>query len=166
MGGNLGDVQAHLRSALAGLDALPGTRVEAVSSVYKTTPVDAGGPDYLNAVAVLESALGPLELLHALQGLETAHDRTRDYQNAPRTLDLDLLWYGDARRQTARLTMPHPRMMQRAFVLTPLAEVLQSLPADADAALRAAMPSAPDRQALEAAQGIALLGALAWRRPG
>jgi 2-amino-4-hydroxy-6-hydroxymethyldihydropteridine diphosphokinase len=166
MGGNLGDVQAHLRSALAGLNALPGTAVEAVSSVYKTTPVDAGGPDYLNAVAVLRSSLGPLELLHALQGLEIAHDRTRDYQNAPRTLDLDLLWYGDVRRQSARLTVPHPRMMQRAFVLTPLAEVLQVLPGDAETALRAAMPDAPVRQMLETAQGIALLGALDWHRQG
>jgi 2-amino-4-hydroxy-6-hydroxymethyldihydropteridine diphosphokinase len=166
MGGNLGDVQAHLCSALAGLDALPGTSVEAVSSVYKTSPVDAGGPDYLNAVAVLQSALGPLELLHALQGLEIAHDRTRDYQNAPRTLDLDLLWYGGVHRQSTSLTVPHPRMMQRAFVLTPLAEVLQTLPGDTDAALRAAMPDAPARQALEAAQGIAVLGPLDWCHQG
>lgn len=166
MGGNLGDVQARLRSALAGLNALPGTCVEGVSSVYKTTPVDASGPDYLNAVAVLQSALGPLELLHALQGLEIAHDRTRDYQNAPRTLDLDLLWYGDVRRQSARLTVPHPRMMQRAFVLTPLAEVLQALPGDADAALCAAMPDAGVRHILEKDQGIARLGTLGWPSQG
>jgi len=158
MGGNLGDVRAHLQSALAGLNVLPGTNVQAVSSVYRTTPVDAGGPDYLNAVALVQSALGPVELLHALQKLEIDHDRARSYQNAPRTLDLDLLWYGDARRQSEHLTLPHPRMMQRAFVLTPLTEVLSALPADADAALQAAMPNATARLALEKTQGIEKLG--------
>ena len=165
MGGNLGDVRAHLLSALAGLDALPGTNVEAVSPVYRTKPVDADGPDYLNAVAAIQSALGPVELLHALQGLEIAHDRERSYQNAPRTLDLDLLWYGNVRRQTAHLSVPHPRMTQRAFVLTPLVDVLNTLDASADAALLAFMPDEARRTALAQAQGVTEAGTLDWPIP-
>lgn len=127
MGGNLGDVAARLREAVHGLAALPGTRVEAVSSLYCTKPVASSGPDYLNAVAVLQSALGPHELLRALLALELTHDRERPYQNAPRTLDLDLLWYGGCACSTPALSLPHPRMMQRAFVLVPLAEALGEL---------------------------------------
>lgn len=170
MGGNLGDVQAHMLSALSGMSMLPGTRVEAVSSLYQTRPVDAGGPDYLNAVAAIQSPLGPSELLHALLTLETAHDRTRSYQNAPRTLDLDLLWYGDVRRLTPGLTLPHPRMMQRAFVLVPLAELIGILAAkqpDSHAVAKLpAWPALPDaslRESLAAQQGIQLQGPLAWR---
>jgi 2-amino-4-hydroxy-6-hydroxymethyldihydropteridine diphosphokinase len=165
MGGNVGDVKASLQSALSGMHGLPGTYVELVSPLYCTKPVDAGGPDYLNAVAVIQSALGPLELLHALQGLEAAHDRDRPYQNAPRTLDLDLLWYGQVRRQTPALTLPHPRMMQRAFVLTPLSDVLKALNAAADTDLVATMPEEAVRLALSQAQGVAAAGALDWPIP-
>jgi 2-amino-4-hydroxy-6-hydroxymethyldihydropteridine diphosphokinase len=165
MGGNLGEVKANLQSALSGMHGLPGTSVERVSPLYRTKPVDAGGPDYLNAVAVIQSALGPVELLHALQGLETSHDRERPYQNAPRTLDLDLLWYGHVRCQTPALTLPHPRMMQRAFVLTPLADVLSAPGPDADANLLAAMPDDASRAALSQAQGVAAAGALDWPIP-
>ena len=167
MGGNLGDVRAHLLSALAGLNQLPGTRVEAVSSLYQTRPVDAGGPDYLNAVAAIQSSLGPHELLSALMALEAAHDRSRSYQNAPRTLDLDLLWFGAAQRHTPRLTLPHPRMSGRAFVLEPLAEVIDCLKAvpggSPGVSAAACWPDLPDlatRQGLAAAQGIALFGSL------
>jgi 2-amino-4-hydroxy-6-hydroxymethyldihydropteridine diphosphokinase len=127
MGGNLGDVLAFFRSALAGMGGLPGTSVEAVSPLYRTRPVDSSGPDYLNAVAVLQSALAPHELLRALQRLESAHDRERPYVNAPRTLDLDLLAYGGHACQTPTLTLPHPRMAQRAFVMVPLADVAAML---------------------------------------
>lgn len=127
MGGNLGDVAAFFRSALAGMSALPSTFVEAVSPLYRTRPVDSSGPDYLNAVAVLQSALGPHELLRAMQRLEWAHNRERPYINAPRTLDLDVLAYGGLACQTPTLTLPHPRMAQRAFVLAPLADVLGKL---------------------------------------
>lgn len=127
MGGNLGDVASFFRSALTGMGALPATSVEAVSPLYRTRPVDSSGPDYLNAVAVLQSALGPHELLRALQRLEWAHDRERPYVNAPRTLDLDLLAYGGYRCQTPTLDLPHPRMAQRAFVLAPLADVTAAL---------------------------------------
>lgn len=164
LGGNLGDVQARFRAALAGLHGLPGTRVEAVSSLYRTRPVESSGPDYLNALATLQSALGPRELLHALQALELAHDRARPYQNAPRTLDLDLLSYGGYRCHSAELTLPHPRMMARAFVLAPLAEVMSALgaPGDVDAAVGQALPDAAARLALAQSQGIERLGPLDW----
>lgn len=156
MGGNLGDVRAHLRSALAGLSALPGTDLEAVSTLYQTRPVDATGPDYLNAVAVLQTALGPRELLGALHALEAARDRERPYQNAPRTLDLDLLCHGNAVRQTPFLTVPHPRMCARAFVLEPLVEVLATLAPEPFSPLPP-LPDAATRATLARDQGIVRL---------
>jgi len=123
LGANLGDPQAALRSALAALAALPGTRLARSSRCYRSAPVDAGGPDYLNAVAQLETTLDAFALLRALQAIESAAGRERPYRNAPRTLDLDLLLYGSARIDGARLTVPHPRLRERAFVLLPLAEL-------------------------------------------
>lgn len=123
LGANLGDARAALRAAVQALALLPGTRLTKVSSLYASAPVDAHGPDYLNAVLELETALAPLDLLHALQAIEHAAGRERPYRNAPRTLDLDLLRY-DAQVLTSReLTLPHPRMGQRAFVLLPLHEI-------------------------------------------
>lgn len=156
LGGNLGEVRAHLRAALVGLQALPGTELEAVSSLYETKPVDANGPDYLNAVAVVQTALGPQELLGSLLALEAIRDRQRPYVNAPRTLDLDLLCHGDAIRQSARLTLPHPRMTTRAFVLEPLLEALATLPLDATAPVPA-LPDAAERATLARNQGIVRL---------
>ncbi len=158
LGGNLGDVQVRLRAAVAGLQGLPGTRVEAVSSLYRTRPVESSGPDYLNAVVALQSCLGPRELLRALQALELAHDRERPYQNAPRTLDLDLLDYGACHCQGPLLVLPHPRMMARAFVLEPLAEVLASLGDPAGPTL----PDAATRQKLAQSQGIERLASPDW----
>jgi 2-amino-4-hydroxy-6-hydroxymethyldihydropteridine diphosphokinase len=123
LGANLGAREAALRGALAGMAALPGTRVLRVSSLYRSAPVDAGGPDYLNAVAEIATTLPPLALLHALQALEQAAGRERPYRNAPRTLDLDILFYGDVHLESAALTLPHPRLHERAFVLLPLAEL-------------------------------------------
>ena len=123
LGANLGDARAALRVAVRALAALPGTRVLRVSSLYRSAPVDAGGPDYLNAVAELDTTLAPLELLHALQRIEQAAGRERPYRNAPRTLDLDILLFGDEAMDTPTLTVPHPRMKERAFVLLPLAEI-------------------------------------------
>lgn len=156
MGGNLGDVRAHLRAALSGLSTLPGTTLEGVSSLYQTRPVDATGPDYLNAVAVLQTALGPRELLGALHALEANRDRERPYVNAPRTLDLDLLCHGDAQRSTPFVTVPHPRMTGRAFVLEPLLEALATLPPEASAPLPP-LPDAAERATLARDQGIARL---------
>lgn len=123
LGANLGDRTAALRTALAALAALPGTRLRRVSSLYRSAPVDAGGPDYLNAVAEIATQLPPHDLLAALQAIEHAAGRERPYRNAPRTLDLDILLYGDLRLDTATLTLPHPRLHERAFVLLPLAEL-------------------------------------------
>lgn len=123
LGANLGDAQAAVQRSLAALAQLPHTRLTARSSLYRSAPVDAGGPDFVNAVAELHTTLAPEALLAELQRLELAEGRERPYRNAPRTLDLDLLLYGDMRIDTPRLTVPHPRMMARAFVLLPLAEI-------------------------------------------
>lgn len=124
LGANLGDPQAALCDALATIAALPGTQLLRVSALYRSAPVDAGGPDYWNAVAQIATTLEPLALLQALQRIEDAAGRERPYRNAPRTLDLDLLLYGDSTLDHARLTLPHPRMHERAFVLVPMAELM------------------------------------------
>lgn len=123
LGANLGEPVRALQQALQGIAGMPHTRVLLCSRFYRSTPVDAGGPDYVNAVAALETRLDPLQLLAGLQALERAAGRERPYRNAPRTLDLDLLLYGDARIAGPTLTVPHPRMHERAFVLQPLAEI-------------------------------------------
>lgn len=123
LGGNLGDARATVLWALAELDRLPGTRLVRASSLYRSAPVDAGGPDYVNAVAKLATHLAPLDLLDGLQALELQAGRERPYVNAPRTLDLDVLLYADRAMDLPRLKLPHPRMWQRAFVLRPLAEI-------------------------------------------
>ncbi len=98
-----------------------------VSPCTRSAPVDAGGPDYLNAVAQLQTALAPLDVLQRLQAIEQAAGRERPYRNAPRTLDLDLLLYGSEVLSAPTLTVPHPRMNERAFVLLPLAELAPGL---------------------------------------
>lgn len=123
LGANLGDAAATLRQALCDLAAVPDTELVLASSLYRSAPVDAVGPDFINAVAQLRTTLSPYELLAALQRLEQAAGRQRPYRNAPRTLDLDLLLYADLQQDDPMLTLPHPRMTQRAFVLVPLAEI-------------------------------------------
>ena len=123
LGANLGDTPATLDSALSAIAALPDTVLEQVSSFYRSAPLQAEGPDFLNAVARVRTCLTPLALLDALLALETAHGRQRSHHHAPRTLDLDLLMHGDSRIDSARLTLPHPRLHERAFVLAPLAEL-------------------------------------------
>ena len=127
LGANLGDAAQTLRDALASLTHTPGIRLVKASSLYRTAPIDSSGPDYLNAVAEVSTTLTAPALLAALQAIETAHGRERPYRNAPRTLDLDLLLYGSARIESATLTVPHPRMGERAFVLVPLSEVAPAL---------------------------------------
>ena len=128
LGANLGaNLSATLTQAALHLAALPGTRVAALSSVWRSAPVDAGGPDFLNVVAALDTALAPIELLDALQAIELAHGRERPYRHAPRTLDLDLLLYDELTLETPRLTLPHPRLGERAFVLRPLLEIAPEL---------------------------------------
>jgi len=132
LGANLGDAAAALGLAVKALNGLPLTQVRQTSSLYKTAPLDsdagsAPGDDYLNAVVEVETGLAAPILLEHLQQIEQAAGRERPYRNAPRTLDLDLLLYGSARIDSAHLTLPHPRMMQRAFVLVPLAEIAPDL---------------------------------------
>ncbi|MDR7094731.1 2-amino-4-hydroxy-6-hydroxymethyldihydropteridine diphosphokinase [Hydrogenophaga laconesensis] len=123
LGANLGDAGRTLRDALAALNATTGVRVVQASSLYRSAPIDSSGPDYFNAVAEVRTTLSAPELLDALQVIENNAGRERPYRNAPRTLDLDLLTYGEACIDSARLTVPHPRMNERAFVLVPLAEI-------------------------------------------
>jgi 2-amino-4-hydroxy-6-hydroxymethyldihydropteridine diphosphokinase len=125
LGANLGDGAAALRAAVQAIDALPLVRVVARSSLYRTAPQQSSGPDYWNAVIKLQTAQSPDALLDALLRIESnmGRERPSGAVNAPRTLDLDLLMYGTLHRQTPELTLPHPRMVQRAFVLAPLAEV-------------------------------------------
>ena len=123
LGANLGDARQAVEDALQALDRLPDTRVSARSRLYCTAPHEATGPDFINAVALVDTALSPLDLLHALQALEVQAGRERPYRHAPRTLDLDLIFHGDAQLDTPALTLPHPRWQERAFVLWPLAEI-------------------------------------------
>ncbi|RMH93012.1 2-amino-4-hydroxy-6-hydroxymethyldihydropteridine diphosphokinase [Lysobacter pythonis] len=126
LGGNIGDVEATLRAAFGALGALPETRLVAASSLYRSVPV--GGvaqADFVNAAAKLETTLTAPALLRALLAVESAHgrDRARERRWGPRTLDLDLLMYGDAVIEADGLDVPHPRMAERAFVLLPLADI-------------------------------------------
>ena len=127
LGANLGDPQAAVAQAIVAIASIPGLVLTAQSSLYCTAPIDSSGPDYINAVVQVSSELTAPDLLLALQSLENQAGRERPYLNAPRTLDLDLLLYGQATIQSAHLTVPHPRMEQRAFVLLPLAEIAAEL---------------------------------------
>ncbi len=123
IGANLGDARAAVQRALIALAGLPHSELLAASRLYGSAPVDAAGPDFINAVAELRTTLTAPALLAALQALEQAAGRERPYRNAPRTLDLDLLLYGEGRIDSPGLVVPHPRMEMRAFVLRPLAEL-------------------------------------------
>lgn len=123
LGANLGDAQASLRAAIQSIAALPGTRLVTASSLYRTAPLEAIGPDFFNAVITVATRLNAFELLQRLQQIESQAGRERPYRNAPRTLDLDILLYGDASISSPALQVPHPRMLARAFVLVPLAEI-------------------------------------------
>ena len=127
VGANLGDPRTAVRKAIEDLAQLPGTVTVAVSSSYRSAPLDADGPDYVNAVVQVRTALSPDALLAALQAIEQQAGRERPYRNAPRTLDLDILLYGESRVDRDDLQVPHPRMWQRAFVVLPLAEIAPDL---------------------------------------
>jgi 2-amino-4-hydroxy-6-hydroxymethyldihydropteridine diphosphokinase len=124
LGSNLEQPAEQVRRALAELARIPDTAVRAVSSLYRSAPVGyAAQPDFVNAVAALDTGLGVEALLAELQAIEARHGRRRSFANAPRTLDLDLLLFGDASLEEQELTLPHPRMHERAFVLAPLLEI-------------------------------------------
>lgn len=124
LGSNLDDPRARVLRAFQALDSLPHTRVLARSSLYRSAPVGfLEQPDFINAVAKLETGLSPHALLDELLSLERECGRTREFLNAPRTLDLDVLLYDELRHHEHGLTIPHPQMHRRAFVLSPLLEI-------------------------------------------
>ncbi|WP_369538101.1 2-amino-4-hydroxy-6-hydroxymethyldihydropteridine diphosphokinase [Leptothrix discophora] len=131
LGANLGDLYATLDAACAALRELPGARWVAESARYRSAPIDSSGPEYLNSVVALEvlddAPRAPWVLLAALQAIEQRHGRERPYRNAPRTLDLDLLLWGDRVIDDPVLTLPHPRLHLRAFVLRPLLDLAPEL---------------------------------------
>ena len=127
LGANLGDAQQALRGAVQALAQTPGIDRVVSSGFYRTAPIEATGPDYINAVAQVHTQLNAMDLLAALQAIEQAAGRERPYRNAPRTLDLDVLLYGRGQVNSPTLTVPHPRMGERAFVLVPLADVAPEL---------------------------------------
>ncbi|MEC4720298.1 2-amino-4-hydroxy-6-hydroxymethyldihydropteridine diphosphokinase [Noviherbaspirillum sp. CPCC 100848] len=123
IGANLGNAQDQVEQAIARLARLPDSALLARSSLFCSAPLDAGGDDYINAVVKLETGLSAQALLAELQAIEQEFGRERPYRNAPRTLDLDLLLYGREQIESETLSVPHPRMTQRAFVLIPLLQV-------------------------------------------
>lgn len=123
IGANLGDAQAAVKAAMDAIGAIERTVVTARSSLYRSAPVDATGPDFINAVVAVRTGLTAEAFLSELHLLEEQAGRERPFPNAPRTLDLDLLMHGNAIKDTPALTLPHPRMRDRAFVLKPLAEI-------------------------------------------
>jgi 2-amino-4-hydroxy-6-hydroxymethyldihydropteridine diphosphokinase len=128
LGSNLQQPSSQVRRALVELSALPDTSLVRHSALYRSTPVGYDHqPDFINAVAEVDTSLQPLELLKTLFALENLHGRERPFPNAPRVLDLDLLLYDDTVMNTAELTLPHPRMLERGFVLVPLAEIAPEL---------------------------------------
>ena len=122
-GANLGDARTTVLCAIQEVGALPATQLQIASSLYASAPHEAEGPEFVNAVAMYDTDLPPFELLDALQNLENIAGRERPFPNAPRTLDLDIVFYGDLVLATTRLTLPHPRWQERAFVLVPLLEI-------------------------------------------
>ena len=151
IGANLGDARGNVADAVDRLRRLDGCALQALSQLYRSTPIDSGGDDYINAVARITTTLDAAALLQALHGIEQAHGRERPYRNAPRTLDLDLLLYGDEQIASATLTVPHPRMHQRAFVLVPLLELAPAIEIPGLGPARQLATAVAD-------QGISLLG--------
>lgn len=127
LGANLGDTRRTLKTAADELSRAVGVNQLTLSGFYRSAPVESSGPDYVNAVAVIQTSLSARSLLEVLQQIERRHGRERPYRNAPRTLDLDLLLYGAQIIDEPDLTVPHPRMHQRAFVLKPLSDLAPDL---------------------------------------
>jgi 2-amino-4-hydroxy-6-hydroxymethyldihydropteridine diphosphokinase len=127
IGANLGDAREQVLRGIDALQRLAQTALLRRSSLYRTSPVDAIGPDFVNAVVELRTRMPPAELLQALHAIEQRQGRRRSARNAPRTLDLDLLLYGQRRCREPALTLPHPRLHSRAFVLRPLLEIAPQL---------------------------------------
>jgi 2-amino-4-hydroxy-6-hydroxymethyldihydropteridine diphosphokinase len=144
VGANLGDPRAQVVSAIAALQELPDTKCTVCSSLYASSPVDAPGPT-TSTPCRAANGLTASQLLQALHELEARHGRTRSPTNAPRTLDLDLLLYGEQRSDDPTLTLPHPRLHQRAFVLKPLLEIAPQLQVDGLGPLSSWLQKASDQ---------------------
>jgi 2-amino-4-hydroxy-6-hydroxymethyldihydropteridine diphosphokinase len=124
LGANIGEPRRQLQTAIEELTDLPDTQLVLVSGLYRSAPLDyVDQPDFLNAVVQIDTELSPVALLDSLQEIENRHGRERPFPGAPRTLDLDLLLYGSRSIDSPRLTVPHSRMHERAFVLAPLSEI-------------------------------------------
>ena len=128
LGSNLGDKEANIREALERLARHPDVRLKRVSSLYEAAPVGfADQPDFVNAVALIETELGPADLLHIVVSIEDDMGRVRNRHWGPRVIDIDLLLYNNVEIAAPELAIPHPRMMDRAFVMAPLAEIAPDL---------------------------------------
>ncbi len=123
LGSNLGDAAAQVWAAITSLQQMPDSQLSAQSPLFRSAPIDAKGADFINAVVQIQTQLPALILLQELQIIEHASGRERPYQNAPRTLDLDILLYGTQEITSDSLTVPHPRLTQRAFALIPLLQI-------------------------------------------
>jgi 2-amino-4-hydroxy-6-hydroxymethyldihydropteridine diphosphokinase len=148
LGSNLEHPRRHVARAIAELARLPRSRVVAASPNYVSAPVGTSVPqaDYVNAVAALQTRLSPRSLLARMHAIERRHRRKRLVRNAPRTLDLDLLMFGRQRRQQSGLTLPHPRMHQRAFVLKPLRDIAPNASVPGHGALRPLLRAVRDQR--------------------
>jgi 2-amino-4-hydroxy-6-hydroxymethyldihydropteridine diphosphokinase len=127
LGANLGNARESIEQALVALKQTAGIETLRSAPLYASEPIEATGPTFINTVAEIHTTLEPLALLDVMQAIENDQGRERPYRHAPRTLDLDLLWYDGVTLDTPRLTLPHPRMHQRAFVLKPLHDLIPSL---------------------------------------
>ncbi|MBY0574235.1 MAG: 2-amino-4-hydroxy-6-hydroxymethyldihydropteridine diphosphokinase [Undibacterium sp.] len=146
IGANLGDARATVEYAIAALSKLPQTSAGAQSSLFVTAPIDSSGDDYINAVLEINTELDAYALLFELQKLELACGRERPYRNAPRTLDLDLLLYGEQSIHQKGLIVPHPRMTVRAFVLIPLLQIAPFIQIPNKGAAHAFAPMVADQE--------------------
>ncbi len=154
LGSNLEDPSSQLQRALAALGELPGTRLAAQSSLYRSAPLGyPDQPDFVNAVAMIATDLTPQALLQALLQIEHSHGRERNFRNAPRTLDLDILLYDDVQLHEHGLTIPHPQMHLRAFVLLPLLEIAPDIVIPAVGQARRALQDCHDQTLERLADG-------------
>lgn len=146
LGANIGEPVRHLRAAVEDMAALPGTAVVARSSLYRSAPVGLlDQPDFINAVVEIVTALSAQELLESLLAIESALGRERSIPNGPRTIDLDLILYGDHTIQEKELIVPHPRMHERAFVLVPLTEIAPDVIIPGQGPAKALLPAVTDQ---------------------
>ena len=127
IGANLGNARETVHQAIASLATIAGCELIVASSLFSSAPIDSSGDDYVNAVVQLQTSLSAQALLEVLQAIELAFGRERPYHNAPRTLDLDILLFGDEIMATKTLSVPHPRMTERAFVLRPLLQIAPNI---------------------------------------